>query len=236
MSASTTGSCRRPRAGSRPARCRARSRRSRRGVVGHAASRRRRRPGRSWMFDRLLVRDDHDDRLPSPTPPVAGRRPRPRVTPSTWPSRSADRLRPRRSRDEHLDRGQRAGRDATVLEHLQRVVRRTAVASESSESGPILMPRNGDEQQAEHGQGARRRRPSGAARPAAPRRSSRRVGVFSCRILGQSTRGPMPPRIAGVRVSDDQHAGQRDQHAADADAAHERHRAARPAPAGRSPP
>lgn len=35
---------------------------------------------------------------------------------------------------------------------------------------------------------------------AAVQRLQNRLARFSCRIFGQSTFGPMPPRIAGVRV------------------------------------
>ena len=52
-----------------------------------------------------------------------------------------------------------------------------------------------------------------------------RLAVFSWRILGQSTRGPMPPRIAGVSVSVVSTLASGIKRPADADAAHELERA-----------
>ena len=53
----------------------------------------------------------------------------------------------------------------------------------------------------QRGQRGDRPRSSDAARSTAAHRLQARLARFSCRIFGQSTRGPMPPRIAGIRVS-----------------------------------
>ena len=73
-------------------------------------------------------------------------------------------------------------------------------ASDAESADPILMPRNDANSTpstaSAQSRAIHRRRTIIRAHAVQPR-----LGLFSCRIFGQSTRGPMPPRIAGVSVS-----------------------------------
>ena len=73
------------------------------------------------------------------------------------------------------------------------------LASDDESASPILMPRNDTNSRpitaTAHTRAAHRCRTIIRAHAVQPR-----LGLFSCRILGQSTRGPMLPRIAGVSV------------------------------------
>ncbi len=110
------------------------------------------------------------------------------------------------------------------FERLQRVVRRAALGQRSRIGQPDLDAEEHADEQPTSTASAETAAIQRWRTTIVAQRLHARLARFSCRIFGQSTRGPMPPRIAGRQRQVVTHAGQRDQRAADAHAAHERHR------------
>ena len=124
--------------------------------------------------------------------------------------------------DENLDRGQVAGGHTAAFERLQRVVGRSAVREGARRRKADLDAEEDTDQREERGQRGDRGDPPPAhdqRRPAAPR-PARAVLVADLRPVDAWPDAAENRRRQGQRG---QHAGQRDERAADSHAAHERH-------------
>ncbi len=121
------------------------------------------------------------------------------LTPGTAATRAAV-LRALIGADQDLHRGKRCRSDTPFSRVCSAVYAGPFLANDFDDAKPILMPKNtlisaNSAINAEPAAIHRRRTTSAAHLP------QNLLARFSCRMRGQSTLGPIPPRIAGVNVS-----------------------------------